>query len=43
MGLFLNRGIGCIPRRYNDRAISIRTISFEPPQMRPMRASHPSM
>src|SRR3981189_1903175 len=24
MGLFLNGGIGCIPRRYNDRAISIR-------------------
>jgi hypothetical protein len=26
MGLFLNGGFGCIPRRYNDRAISIRMI-----------------
>jgi hypothetical protein len=39
MGLFLNGGFGCIARRYNDRAISIRMISFEPPQMRLMRAS----
>jgi hypothetical protein len=31
MGLFLNGGFRCIPRRYNDRAISIRMISFEPP------------